>query len=182
MVHAANSAAGLAWGPAARRDLVRAGIAAYGIAPSVELAGLCRELEPALSLHARVSHVQRLAAGEGVSYGHRTVLDRDRTIATLPLGYADGVPRRLSAVGGAVQIGGRRRPIAGVVTMDQLMVDCGDDPVGLGDEAVLLGVQGGEQITPCGLGQRAGDDLVRGGVRPQPPPPSPLPGRDAEPA
>jgi len=147
MVHAANSAAGLAWGPAARRDLVRAGIAVYGLAPSLELAGLCRELEPALSLRARVSHVQRLAAGEGVSYGHRTVLDRDRTIATLPLGYADGVPRRLSEVGGAVLIGGRRRPIAGVVTMDQLMVDCGDDPVGVGDEAVLLGRQGSEQIT-----------------------------------
>ena len=58
IVHAANSAAGLAWGPAARRDLVRAGIAVYGIAPSLELAGLCRELEPALSLRARVSHVR----------------------------------------------------------------------------------------------------------------------------
>jgi alanine racemase len=147
VVHAANSAAGLAWGPAARRDLVRAGIAVYGIAPSLELADLCRELEPALSLRARVSHVQRLAAGEGVSYGHRTVLDRDRTIATLPLGYADGVPRRLSEVGGCVLLAGRRRPIAGVVTMDQLMVDCGNDPAGIGDEAVLIGTQGGDQIT-----------------------------------
>jgi alanine racemase len=148
MVHAANSAAGLAWGTAARRDLVRAGIAVYGIAPSLELAGLCRELEPALSLRARVSHVQRLAAGEGVSYGHRAVLDRDRTVATLPLGYADGVPRRLNEVGGFVLLGGERRPILGVVTMDQLMVDCGDDPVALGDEAVLLGSQGGDRITP----------------------------------
>jgi alanine racemase len=89
-----------------------------------------------------------LAAGEGVSYGHRAVLDRDRTVATLPLGYADGVPRRLNEVGGFVLLGGERRPILGVVTMDQLMVDCGDDPVALGDEAVLLGSQGGDRITP----------------------------------
>jgi alanine racemase len=147
LVHAANSAGALAWGPAARRDLVRVGIAVYGIAPGPDVAPLCRELEPALSLRARVSHVQRVAAGDGISYGHRTVLDRDTTIATLPLGYADGVPRRLPEVGGQVLLGGRRRPIAGVVTMDQLMVDCGDDEVTRGDEAVLIGVQGTERIT-----------------------------------
>ena len=169
LVHAANSAGALAWGPAARRDLVRAGIAVYGISPSAALAPLCRELEPALTVRARVEHVQRLAAGEGISYGHRLVLDRDATIATLPLGYADGVPRRLSDVGGEVLIGGRRRPIAGVVTMDHLMVDCGDDLVAPGDEAVLIGGQGDERITAddwaaalgtiayeivCGLGPR----------------------------
>ena len=147
IVHAANSAGALAWGPAARRDLVRAGIAVYGIAPSAEVAPMCRALEPALALKARVSHVQRVAAGEGISYGHRTVLARDANIATLPLGYADGVPRRLASVGGEVLLGGRRRPLAGVVTMDQLMVDCGDDDVVPGDEAVLIGVQGGERIT-----------------------------------
>ena len=114
---------------------MRAGIAVYGIAPSLELAGLCRELEPALSLRARVSHVQRLAAGEGVSYGHRTILDRDSTIATLPLGYADGVPRRLSEVGGAVLIGGRGRAQARGVTMDHQMVDRGAQTGGGGDEA-----------------------------------------------
>jgi alanine racemase len=108
---------------------------------------MCRALEPALALKARVSHVQRVAAGEGISYGHRTVLARDANIATLPLGYADGVPRRLASVGGEVLLGGRRRPLAGVVTMDQLMVDCGDDDVVPGDEAVLIGVQGGERIT-----------------------------------
>ncbi len=68
-------------------------------------------------------------------------------MATLPIGYADGVPRRLSAVGGEVLIGGRRRPIVGVVTMDQLMVDVGDDAVAAGDEAVLIGRQGDEVIT-----------------------------------
>ena len=146
LVHAANSAGGLAW-PASRRDLVRAGIAVYGIAPGPGVADLCRELEPALSLKARVSHVQRVAAGEGISYGHHSVLSQAANVATLPVGYADGVPRRLSAQGGEVLLHGRRRPIVGVVTMDQLMVDCGDDGVGEGDEAVLIGRQGDDVIT-----------------------------------
>jgi alanine racemase len=68
-------------------------------------------------------------------------------VATVPIGYADGVPRRLSAVGGEVLVGGRRCPIVGAVTMDQLMVDCGDDPVAVGDEVVLIGRQGGEIVT-----------------------------------
>jgi len=73
--------------------------------------------------------------------------DLPATVATLPIGYADGVPRRRYEVGGSVLIGGRRRPIVGVVTMDQLMVSCGDDDVALGDEAVLIGRQGDEHIT-----------------------------------
>jgi alanine racemase len=145
-VHVANSAGGLAW-PAARRDFVRAGIAVYGIAPGPGVAHLCKELEPALSLRARVSHVTRVAAGEGISYGHVTVTAAETTIATVPIGYADGVPRRLSAVGGQVLVHGRRWPIAGVVTMDQLMIDCRDEPVAVGDEVVLIGAQGGERIT-----------------------------------
>jgi alanine racemase len=68
-------------------------------------------------------------------------------VATVPVGYADGVPRRLFECGGSVLVGGVRRPIVGVVTMDQLMVDCGDHPVAVGDEAVLLGRQGDETIT-----------------------------------
>jgi alanine racemase len=75
------------------------------------------------------------------------VTDAETTIATVPIGYADGVPRRLSAVGGEVLVRGRRCPLAGVVTMDQLMVDCGDQPVAVGDEVVLIGGQGGERIT-----------------------------------
>jgi alanine racemase len=146
LVHAANSAGGLAW-PPSRRDLVRAGIAIYGIAPGPELREACAELEPALALKARVSHVRRVAAGEGISYGHATVTDAETTIATVPIGYADGVPRRLSAVGGEVLVRGRRCPLAGVVTMDQLMVDCGDLAVAVGDEVVLLGGQGGQRIT-----------------------------------
>jgi alanine racemase len=103
-----------------------------------------------------VSFVQRVPPGEGISYGHRLVLDRETTVATLPLGYADGVPRGLGEVGGEVLLGGKRRPIAGTVTMDQLMVDCGDEPVMPGDEAVLIGVQGGEEITATEWAERLG--------------------------
>lgn len=145
-VHAANSAAALAH-PRSRHDLVRAGIAIYGISPGPGVDHACTELRAALSLHARVAHVKRVAAGERVSYGLRHEFERDTTVATLPIGYADGVPRRLHAVGGTVLVGGHRRPIVGVVTMDQLMVDCGDDPVAVGDEAVLIGAQGAHVIT-----------------------------------
>lgn len=146
LVHAANSAGALAH-PSARLSLVRAGIAMYGISPGHGVDDRCRALIPALSLRARVSHVKDVVAGSGVSYGQRHAFERDTTVATVPIGYADGVPRRLSSVGGEVLIGGRRRPIVGVVTMDQLMVDCADDepgpPVHVGDEVVLLGEQGG---------------------------------------
>ena len=74
-----------------------------------------------------MSFVKTVAAGERLSYGLRYRCERDCVIATVPIGYADGVRRRLSAVGGEVLIGGRRRPIAGTVTMDQILVDCGDD-------------------------------------------------------
>jgi len=140
LVHIANSAAALAL-PAAHRDLVRLGIAMYGIEPGPGVVDLCSDLHPALSLHARVSAVRTVAAGEGVSYGLRHLFDRDTVVATVPIGYADGVPRRLFGTGGEVLIHGARRPIVGVVTMDQLMVDCGDLAVAVGDEVVLLGAQ-----------------------------------------
>ncbi|MGI8685139.1 MAG: alanine racemase, partial [Acidimicrobiales bacterium] len=144
--HAANSAAALTV-PAARYDVVRCGIAVYGYSP-VPLPGGCAPLRPALSLRSRVSLARRLAAGERVSYGLRYALRTDSVVATVPLGYADGVPRRLSAEGGEVLIGGRRRTIAGTVTMDQLMADCGPEAeVAAGDEVVLLGRQGDEEIT-----------------------------------
>jgi alanine racemase len=142
LVHAANSAGGLAH-PAARRSFVRAGIAIYGISPGHGVDDLCSELRPALSLKARVAHVKRVQAGSRISYGLRHRFERETTVATVPIGYADGVPRRLFEVGGNVLIGGRRRPIVGVVTMDQLMVDCGDDAVDVGDEVVLIGRQDG---------------------------------------
>jgi alanine racemase len=95
---------------------------------------------------ARVSYVKRLAGGERLSYGLRHALAGPANVATVPIGYADGVRRNLSGTGMAVLIGGKRREIIGTITMDQLMVDCGDDHVATGDEVVLLGRQGPEQI------------------------------------
>jgi alanine racemase len=143
--HAANSAIAIAH-RRGRYDLVRVGIAVYGIPPAPGLAGSL-DLRPALSLRAEVSMVKRVHAGEGVSYGLRHTFVSDTTVATVPIGYADGVPRRLGLTGGEVLIAGRRRPIVGVVTMDQLMVDCGDDHVNVGDEVVLIGRQGNHDIT-----------------------------------
>ena len=100
-----------------------------------------------MSLHARVSFVKRLPAGTPISYGLRHTLAAPANVATLPIGYADGVPRRLHSVGGQVLLGGKRRPIVGAITMDQLMIDCGDDTVAVGDEAVLIGAQDDERIT-----------------------------------
>lgn len=145
IVHAANSAATITL-PETHYDLVRCGIAIYGIPPSPALDGLA-SLQPVMRLRAQVAQVRRVAAGEGISYGHRYRPDGDATIAVLPLGYGDGVPRRLGLAGGEVLIGGRRRPVAGTVTMDQFMVDCGDDSVSVGDEAVLIGRQGEHEIT-----------------------------------
>jgi alanine racemase len=148
-VHAANSAGALAH-PAARYDLVRVGIAMYGISPGPGVDHLVGDLVPALELHARVSFVKRVAAGTHVSYGWRHTFDAATTIATVPIGYADGVPRRLGTLadrpGADVLIAGRRCPIVGVVTMDQLMVDVGDLEVVAGDEVVLLGRQCDHQI------------------------------------
>lgn len=157
--HLANSAAALAW-PAAHGDLVRVGIALYGIEPGSGVAAHCEDLRPALTLRSRVSMVKTVPSGQGVSYGWRTVLDRDTVVATVPLGYADGVPRRLALTGGDVLIGGRRRRILGVVTMDQLMVDCGSgdgaDDVAVGDEVVLLGAQGDQVVRPEEWAERLG--------------------------
>jgi alanine racemase len=151
IVHAANSAGLLAAG--ARYDLVRCGIALYGIEPAPGVNGGL-ELEPALSLHARVSYVKELSAGDRISYGLRYTMANPGRVATVPIGYADGVPRRLFEVGGSVLIGGRRHPIAGAVTMDQILVDCGDASVRAGDDVVLLGIQGDETITAAEWAQR----------------------------
>lgn len=146
ILHTCNSAAALLQ-PAARHDLVRCGGALYGLAPSAETRSACAGMRPAMALKARVSFVKEVAAGERSSYGLRYRFDRPSVVATVPVGYADGVARKLGACGGELLIGGRRRPIAGTVTMDQLMADCGDDhDVAVGDEVVLLGSQGDETI------------------------------------
>ena len=145
MVHACNTAGAIAVA-GARHDMVRVGIGIYGIDPSPMLAGTV-EMHAAMSVKARVSYVQRLEPGSRISYGLRYETDRPAIVATVPAGYADGVPRELSHHGGHVLIRGRRLPIAGTVTMDQFMVDCGDVPVEVGDEVVLIGTQGDETIT-----------------------------------
>jgi alanine racemase len=153
LTHVANSAGAIGV-PDARRDLVRCGIAVYGVAPTPALgnalvAEVGERLRPVLSLRTRVTYVRDLEAGERPSYGRRRALADAAQVATCPIGYADGVPRRLFDEGGEVLIGGRRRPLAGAVTMDQIVVDCGppgDDRVAVGDEVVLLGRQGQEEI------------------------------------
>lgn len=149
--HVSNSATAITR-PNRPASMVRIGIAMYGIDPAAALAGMA-SLVPAMRIRSEVSFVKNIAAGEGVGYGHRWTAPADTTIATVPIGYADGVRRDLGLRGGTVLIGGRHRHIRGVVTMDQLMVEVGDAEVSVGDEVVLLGEQGGLSITAADLAE-----------------------------
>lgn len=152
-LHASNSA-GLLAHPDARFDLVRVGIAMYGIAPRSELAGVV-ELEPAMALSTELGFVKPVRAGEGVSYGLRHTFADDTTLATIPIGYADGLRRDASTAGVEVLVGGQRRPLVGTVTMDQAMVDLGPDSNSVaGDPVVLIGTQGDETITATDIADR----------------------------
>ncbi len=153
LLHAANSGATILH-PESHLDLVRPGIALLGIPPGPGV-GATLGLRPALSWRSAVSFARRLPAGEALSYGHRYRLEQDANVATVPVGYADGYPRSLSS-NADVLIRGRRCRVAGSVTMDQLMVDCGDLPVTSGDEVVLLGSQDDETITAEELAGPAG--------------------------
>jgi alanine racemase len=153
LLHAANTAGAIAF-PRARHDIVRCGLGLYGYLPGASVQEAFdaqaggEQLYPAMALKARVVAVRTLEAGERPSYGRRRPLPVRSRVATVPIGYADGVPRSLFDGGYAVLIGGVRRPLAGTVTMDQIVVDCGDDDsVRPGDEVVLLGRQGDEVIT-----------------------------------
>ncbi len=132
--HLANTAAAIAH-PQTRLDLVRVGIGLYGLNP---VAGTSVSLRPAMSLRARVALTKRVAAGQGVSYGLTYRTRTDTTLALVPLGYADGVPR-LASNRAEVLILGQRRRIAGRVAMDQFVIDCGELPVAPGDEVLLFG-------------------------------------------
>jgi alanine racemase len=99
-----------------------------------------------MSVVSRVVYTRRHPAGTRPSYGRRRPLTEESTVATIPIGYADGLARRLSAVGGAL-IGGKRYPFAGNITMDQALIDVGSDDVEVGDQVVLLGRQDEEEIT-----------------------------------
>ncbi len=143
MRHAANSAAALGE-PAARLDMIRCGIAIYGMDP-FHRDPADHDLEPALQLVSYVAEVKRTRAGESVGYGRRFVAERDTWIATLPVGYGDGFRRGLTGRFDAL-VAGRRVPGVGTVSMDNVTVDLGQQPVERGAEAVLIGARGGERI------------------------------------
>jgi alanine racemase len=145
LVHAANSAAMLAL-PEARFDLVRPGVAVYGLHPSDEVR-LPAAFRPALAFKTQVAQVKEIPAGEGISYGATYVTTHPTRIAVLPVGYADGF-RRAPANWGEVLVRGRRAPLLGRVCMDQCMVDVTQiAEVRSGDEVVLIGQQGEEALT-----------------------------------
>ncbi|MCU0264681.1 MAG: alanine racemase [Actinomycetia bacterium] len=136
--HLANSAATLTR-PDTHFDLVRPGLAVYGLSPIPDEATPAElGLRPAMTLAARLALVKRVPAGHGVSYLHRYTTARETTLGLVPLGYADGIPRAATN-GGPVLAAGRRRTVAGTVCMDQFVVDLGDDPAAEGDEVVLFG-------------------------------------------
>jgi alanine racemase len=144
LLHAANSAATLR-DPASHFDLVRAGVAIYGLDP-FQHDPADHGLEPALELRSYVAELKAVAPGESAGYGRRFVAEAPTTLATIPVGYGDGVRRALTN-NADVLVGGRRRPLRGTVSMDNVTVDVGAEPdVRRGAEAVLVGVQDGERI------------------------------------
>lgn len=178
-VHLANSAGALGHS-SSHATLVRPGLVLYGYLPSPWLATVLDErataLRPVMSLRAQVVATRRAAPGDRPSYGRRREIEVASTIATVPFGYADGYPRRLFDAGAHVLINAKRYPLAGMVTMDQLLVNCGDDDVKVGDDVVLLGTSGDEVITAhdwanwaqtvtweilCGIGARVPRVLVQ---------------------
>jgi alanine racemase len=178
LLHAANSAAALGI-PESRLDLVRCGIAVYGMDPFGEDPAR-HGLAPALELRSYVAEVKPLAAGQSVGYGRRFVASAPTWIGTVPLGYADGVRRALTN-DCDVLVGGRRVPLVGTVSMDNVTVDLGPEPVEPGAEAVLIGAQGRERVLPeewarrlgtinyeitCGISARVPREYHRGGVAP----------------
>jgi alanine racemase len=134
IVHLANSAAALRV-PETRFDLLRIGIGLYGVEP---VPGTTHGLKPAMTVQAQVLLTKRVPAGTGVGYGHDYVTEHETTLALVPLGFADGVPRQAGGVA-AFQVGGERCPVAGRVAMDQVVLDVGDVPVQAGDVAVMFG-------------------------------------------
>jgi alanine racemase len=153
LFHAANSGA-IAAMPEAYLDMVRPGLSSYGIPPGPE--GCDLPLRPVMTLKARLTQIRDLPAGQPVGYGCTYTLTRPSRIGILPIGYADGYRRALSNQGEAL-VRGRRAPIRGRVSMDQLLVDLTDVPdVALGDESVLLGSQGGDTITAWEIADRVG--------------------------
>lgn len=159
LAHAANSAALLTM-PESRLDMVRVGIALYGLDPDEEETPIPAEFRPALSWKAVVAQVRGLAPGEAVSYGREFIAQRPMQVAVVPVGYADGFPRR-PRHWGSVLVHGRPAPILGRVCMDQCIVDVTEsaeagEAVRQGDEVVLIGRQGGAAISAEEAARRIG--------------------------
>jgi alanine racemase len=149
-LHLANSAGALHH-PDSRHGLVRAGLSLYGVDP----AGRKLDLEPVMSVRARVVQLREVPPGAAVGYGGDWVAARPSRIGVVPVGYADGYPWRLSGRSSAI-VGGRRTPVVGRVSMDMITLDVTDCPAKLGGEVVLMGRQGEEEITPSELAEQAG--------------------------
>ena len=144
LLHAANSAATLR-DPRSHFDMVRCGIAIYGLDPFHEDPAK-RELEPALELYTHVAAVKRFREGESAGYGQTWRTPQDTWVGVLPIGYGDGVRRSLGN-NADVLVGGRRYPLVGTVSMDNITIDLGPETdIDVGDRAVLIGAQGGERI------------------------------------
>ncbi|GAA5147526.1 alanine racemase [Microbacterium pseudoresistens] len=124
--------------PETRLDAVRIGIGMYGLSPFADRSSADLGLRPAMTLRGQIAAVRRVPAGSGVSYDFTYRAEHETTLALVPLGYADGVPRQASG-SGPVSIGGRRYRVAGRIAMDQFLVDVGDAEVAVGDEVVLFG-------------------------------------------
>ncbi|MBB5154812.1 alanine racemase [Saccharopolyspora phatthalungensis] len=164
--HLANSAAVLTR-PDLHFDLVRPGIAVYGLDPVPQHGN--HELRPAMTFRSSVALTKRIAAGESVSYGQTWTADHPANLALVPVGYADGVPRTLSGRM-SVWLAGKRRPVVGRVCMDQLVVDCGDDEVREGDEVLLFGPGDRGEPTAAGWAEDIGTihyEIVTGMYRPR---------------
>jgi len=134
-------------------DIVRAGIMLYGISPLPEFQELLR---PVMTWKARIALIRDMPAGHGISYGRTFITPRAMRVATLSAGYADGYPRHLSNREGAVLVRGKRCPLLGRVTMDLMMIDVSQiDGAAVGDEVILMGRQGDEEISATELADRA---------------------------
>ena len=152
--HLANSAGTLS-SARLHYDMVRVGLALYGHSPAPHLANVV-PLQPAMHLHARVTLIREVAAGVGVSYGHRFRTSRPSRLAVVGIGYADGVPRQLSNQLD-VLFKGKRLPQVGAITMDQLVLDATDCPqLDVGSVITLLGRDGDQEIRPLDWSERCG--------------------------